>query len=174
MKNELLKAGKVIILASLVGILFGIIAVSCNDSDTDREPKTKHKTKIVYKYKTKTSYKKSKVNKTADKNISSSNITSPKVSHMPKEKVNKTLAKKAYKKLHNVNMKNEAYLLAIEILTDLEVTVNPIKEKKIEGLFGDSWEQTFEFSDKSKIVLTKMQNEEKEFIFMPMKTKIIK
>jgi hypothetical protein len=81
------------------------------------------------------------------------------------------MAEKAYDKLHTENMD---YLAAMNILTEIDVTVNPLRDEKTGGQSKSAyWEQTFEFTDKSQIQLTKYQ-ENRNFILMPSKTKIIK
>jgi hypothetical protein len=98
----------------------------------------------------------------------------PSVNLSPKQSIkNETLADKAYKKLYKENMIDEEYIIAMNVLIKLDDTVAPIKEIKSDSLFNVCWQQTFEFSDGSKIELTKKQDENKNFIFVPFETKII-
>jgi hypothetical protein len=102
----------------------------------------------------------------------------PKPTKTPiKEKKKVTLAQKAYKKLNNDNMLNEPYIVAISVIEEIEESYKMLETE----IFHDNifpkyyrWEQRFEFSDKSKIALFKKQNENKEFIFCPYDTKILK
>lgn len=94
-----------------------------------------------------------------------------------KEKKKVTLAQKAYKKLNNDNMLNEPYIMAISVIEEIEENYTmPEAEIFHDNIFSKyyRWEQRFEFSDKSKIALFKKQNENKEFIFCPYQTKILK
>lgn len=94
-----------------------------------------------------------------------------------KKKKQVTLAQKAYKKLNNDNMLNEPYIVAISVIEEIEENYTmPEAEIFHDNIFSKyyRWEQRFEFSDKSKIALFKKQNENKEFIFCPYQTKILK
>lgn len=84
----------------------------------------------------------------------------------PEPTIENTLARQAYKKLHNDNMVNEEYSLAIYVLTELDPTVTPGIEQ--DNLFG--YTQVFTFSDGSKIKLAK----NKKNIFIPTYTHILK
>jgi hypothetical protein len=109
--------------------------------------------------------------------IKETNKPTPPTKTPIKEKKKVTLAQKAYKKLNNDNMLNEPYIVAISVIEEIEKNYT-MSEAEI---FHDNiwkkyyrWEQRFEFSDKSKIALFKKQNENKEFIFCPYQTKILK
>jgi hypothetical protein len=109
--------------------------------------------------------------------IKETNKPTPPTKTPIKEKKKVTLAQKAYKKLNNDNMLNEPYIVAISVIEEIEENYT-MPEAEI---FHDNiwkkyyrWEQRFEFSDKSKIALFKKQNENKEFIFCPYQTKILK
>lgn len=89
-----------------------------------------------------------------------------------------SLAQKAYKKLNNVNMENEPYIVALSVIEDVDETfILDGKEIFHDNIFEKwyRWEQIFKFKDGSKIALFKKKDENtSEFIFMPYETKLVK
>ena len=95
----------------------------------------------------------------------------PEKSTIKKGKIKKdTMANKAYKKLRTDNMINEDFIVVVYVLQEIDENMRSIKIE--EGLFGYI-SQTFEFSDESKIRLSKKQKNNGDFRFIPYATQII-
>lgn len=89
-----------------------------------------------------------------------------------KDKIDKnTMAYKAYKKLRSDNMLNENYIVAMYVLQEIDENVRTVN---IEESLFNIYHQTFEFSDESKIRLSKKLKDNGDFRFIPYATNIVK
>jgi len=104
----------------------------------------------------------------AANNIKTTSTTSKPIKKKDIDK--NTMAYKAYEKLKTDNMINEDFITVVYVLQEIDENVRSINiEQNIFGYYN----QTFEFSDESKIRVSKKEKKNSEFRFIPSATKVL-
>jgi len=105
--------------------------------------------------------------KAANNVKSTSNTNKP----IKKKEIDKnTMAHKAYEKLKTDNMIDEDFITVIYVLQEIDENVRSVNlEKNVLGYYN----QTFEFSDESKIKLSKKEKKNGDFRFIPYATRVL-
>jgi hypothetical protein len=70
----------------------------------------------------------------------------------------------------NSNYVEKEYTEVMNAILNIDTTTTLLGVKKIDGVLGCTWEDTFKCSDGSTFTVTKRQNKNKDFVLLKVKT----